>query len=55
MLGGMVIGAWQGFKLGPSIGNMLGDSSYVSHNQLVNLGDKSLNEKIYYLKSLTNQ
>ena len=45
MLGGMVIGAWQGFKLGPSIGNMLGDSSYVSQNQLVNLRDKSLNEK----------
>ena len=55
MFGGMVIGAWQGFKLGPSIGNMLGDSSYVSQNQLVNLRDKSLNEKIYYLKSLTNQ
>ena len=55
MLGGMVIGAWQGYKLGPSIGNMLGDSSYVSQTQLVSFEDKSLNEKIYYLKSLTNQ
>ena len=55
MLGGMVIGARQGYKLGPSIGNMLGDSSYASQAQLVSLEDKSLNEKIYYLKSLTNQ
>ena len=55
ILGGMVIGAWQGYKLGPSIGNMLGDSSYVSQNQLVNLRDKSLDEKINYFKSRINQ
>ena len=55
MLGGMAIGAWQGYKLGPSIGNMLGDSSYVSQNQLVNLRDKSLDEKINYLMSLINK
>ena len=55
MLGGMVIGAWQGYKLGPSIGNMLGDSSYVSQNQLVSLEDKTLDEKIDYLKSILKQ
>ena len=55
MLGGMVIGAWQGYKLGPSIGNMLGDSSYASQAQLVSLEDKSLDEKINYFKSIANQ
>ena len=55
MLGGMVIGAWQGYKLGPSIGNMLGDSSYASQAQLVSLEDKSLDEKIDYLKSILKQ
>ena len=47
LLGGMMIGVLAG--------SIAGDNPYASQAQLVSLEDKSLNEKIYYLKSLTNQ
>ena len=47
--------AWGSVAVGAWIGNKLGNSLFRSQNQLVSLDDKSLNEKIYYLKSLTNQ
>ena len=47
--------AWGSVAVGAWIGNKVGNSLFRSQTQLVSFEDKSLNEKIYYLKSLTNQ
>ena len=47
--------AWGSVAIGAWIGNKVGNSLFRSQIQLVSFDDKSLNEKIYYLKSLTNQ
>ena len=47
LLGGMMIGVLAG--------SIEGDNPYASQAQLVSFEDKSLNEKINHLKSLTNQ
>ena len=47
LLGGMMIGVLAG--------SIEGDNPYASQAQLVSLDDKSLDEKINYLRSLTNQ
>ena len=47
--------AWGSVAIGAWIGNKVGNSLFRSQTQLVSFKDKSLNEKIYYLKSLTNQ
>ena len=47
--------AWGSVAIGAWIGNKVGNSLFRSQTQLVSFEDKSLNEKIYYLKSLTNQ
>ena len=47
--------AWGSVAIGAWIGNKVGNSLFRSQIQLVSFKDKSLNEKIYYLKSLTNQ
>ena len=47
--------AWGSVAIGAWLGNKVGNSLFRSQTQLVSFKDKSLNEKIYYLKSLTNQ
>ena len=47
--------AWGSVAIGAWIGNKVGNSLFRSQTQMVSFEDKSLNEKIYYLKSLTNQ
>ena len=47
LLGGMMIGVLAG--------SIAGDNPYASQSQLVSLEDKSLDEKIDYLKSITKQ
>ena len=47
LLGGMMIGVLAGI--------IAGDNPYASQSQLVSLEDKSLDEKINYLKSITKQ
>ena len=47
--------AWGSVAIGAWIGNKVGNSLFRGQTQLVTFEDKSLNEKIYYLKSLTNQ
>ena len=47
--------AWGSLAIGAWIGNKVGNSLFRSQIQLVSFKDKSLNEKIHYLKSLTNQ
>ena len=47
--------AWGSVAIGAWIGNKVGNSLFRGQTQLVSFKDKSLNEKIHYLKSLTNQ